>query len=127
MFLFSRAFVRKRLISLATTASVAATSFALAEDPTRTDHVGGTMSIQHVASRPVHSQEQPFLSENSRATNRMLADKAVRLTGDADRDFISWKVAHHQATVDTQSRAQMSPQLARIDGSVTRGGMEMSQ
>jgi hypothetical protein len=31
--LFSRAFVRRRVISLATTLSVTATSFALAQDP----------------------------------------------------------------------------------------------
>jgi hypothetical protein len=35
MTLFSRAFIRKRMISLATTASVAATSIALAKHPTK--------------------------------------------------------------------------------------------
>ena len=127
MVLFSRSFVRKRLISLATTASVAATSFALAEDPTRTDHVRGTRPIQCVASRPDHSQEQPLLPENDDAMNRMMADITVKRTGNADCDSISMIVPHHEATVDMQSRAQTSQQLARIDGPVTRGGMEMSQ
>ena len=87
MVLFSRSFVRKRLISLATTASVAATSFALAEDPTRTDHVRGTRPIQCVASRPDHSQKQPFPPENDDAKNRLMADITVKPTGDADRDL----------------------------------------
>jgi hypothetical protein len=48
MVLLSRAFVRKRVISLATMASVAATSFALAQDPTRTHHVSG--GVQYAAN-----------------------------------------------------------------------------
>src|SRR3981081_2363006 len=82
MVLFSRAFFRKRLISLATTASVAATSFALAEDPARTDHVRATMPIQYVADRPDHSEEQPFLSENDAAMKKMMADMTIQPTGD---------------------------------------------
>src|SRR5207249_6618260 len=74
MVLFSRAFIRKRVISLATTASVAATSFALAQDPTRAYHVRGAMPIQYVADRPDYSSEQPFLSENDAAMNKMMAD-----------------------------------------------------
>src|SRR3981081_4943878 len=75
MVLFSRAFVRKRLISLATTASVAATSFALAQDPSRAFHVRGAMPIQTVADQPDRSEEQSFLSEDDPAMNRMMADK----------------------------------------------------
>jgi uncharacterized protein (DUF305 family) len=43
MILVSRAFIRKRVISLATTASVTATSFALAQDPPRAHHLAGAM------------------------------------------------------------------------------------
>jgi hypothetical protein len=60
---FSRAFVRKRAISLATTASVAATSLALAHGPPSADHVRGTMPVQYVADRSDYSGEQPFQSE----------------------------------------------------------------
>jgi hypothetical protein len=74
MVLFSHTFVRKRMISLATTASVAATSFARAEDPVRTDHVRGTMPIQYVADRPDHPEEQPFLSENDAAMKKMMKE-----------------------------------------------------
>src|ERR1700737_2360306 len=100
MVLFSRSFVRKRVISLATTASVAATSFALAQNPTRTHHVRGTMPIQYVADRPDHSEEQPFLSENDAAMNKMMADMKIRPTGDVDRDFVAMMVPHHQGAID---------------------------
>jgi uncharacterized protein (DUF305 family) len=100
MVLFSRSFIRKRAISLATTASVAATSFALAEDPARTYHVRGTMPVQHVADRPDHSEEQPFLSENDAAMNKMMADMKIMPTGDVDRDFVAMMVPHHQGAVD---------------------------
>src|SRR6202022_5024352 len=64
MVLFSRSFIRKRAISLATTALVAATSFALAQDPSRMYHVRGTPPIQNVgdrnvADRPDYSAGQP--------------------------------------------------------------------
>ena len=100
MVLFSRSFVRKRMISLATTASVAATSFALAQDPPRTHHVHGTMPIQYVADRPDHPEEQPFLSENDASMNKMMMDMAVKPTGDVDRDFVAMMVPHHQGAVD---------------------------
>jgi uncharacterized protein (DUF305 family) len=100
MVLFSRSFVRKRMISLATTASVAATSFALAEDPTRTDHVRGEMPIHRVAQRPDHSGEQSFLSENAAAMNKLMADMTIKPTGDVDRDFVAMMVPHHRGAVD---------------------------
>src|SRR5882757_2931362 len=100
MALLSRSFVRKRMISLATTASVAATSFALADDPMKTNHVHGGMPLQYVADRPAHSDEQSFLSENKDAMNTMMAAMTIRPTGDVDRDFVAMMVPHHQGAVD---------------------------
>ena len=100
MVLFSRSFVRKRVISMATTASVAATSFALAKDPPRTHHVRSAMPIQYVADRPDHQDEQPFLSENDDAMNKMMADMTIKPSGDVDRDFVEMMVPHHQGAVD---------------------------
>jgi hypothetical protein len=100
MVLFSRSFIRKRAISLATTASVAATSFALAHGPTAAYHVRGTIPIQYVADRPDYSGEQPFLSENDAAMNKMMADMTVKPTGDVDRDFVAMMVPHHQGAID---------------------------
>ena len=99
MTVFSRAFVRKRVISLATTASVAATSLALAHGPTP-HHVRGTMPVQYVADRSDSSGEQPFQSENDVAMNKMMADMTIKPTGDVDRDFVAMMVPHHQGAVD---------------------------
>jgi uncharacterized protein (DUF305 family) len=100
MILFSRSFVRKRVISLATTLSVAATSLALARDPTSSYHVRGTMPPQSVADRPDFAGEQSFLSDNDAAMNRMMADMTIKPTGDVDRDFVAMMVPHHQGAVD---------------------------
>jgi uncharacterized protein (DUF305 family) len=100
MVLFSRSFVRKRVISMATTASVAATSFALAQDPTRLYHVRSATPIQSVADRSDRSEEQPFLSENDAAMNKMMADMTIKPSGDVDRDFVEMMVPHHQGAVD---------------------------
>ncbi len=100
MILFSRSFIRKRAISLATTASVAATSFALAQDPARMYHVRGTMPVQQVADRPGYSDEQSFLSENDAAMNKMMADMKIKPSGDIDRDFVAMMVPHHQGAVE---------------------------
>jgi Domain of unknown function (DUF305) len=100
MIVFSRSFIRKRVISLATTASVTATSFALAQDPTRSYHVRGTKPIQYVADRPDYSNEQQFLSENDAAMNRMMADMTIKPSGDVDRDFVQMMVPHHQGAID---------------------------
>jgi hypothetical protein len=100
MNVFWRSFIRKRVISLATTASVAATSLALAHGPTRAYHVRGAMPIQYVADRSDYSDEQPFLSENDAAMNKMMADMTVKPTGDVDRDFIAMMMPHHRGAID---------------------------
>ena len=95
MVLLSRAFVRKRMISLATTASVAATSFALAQDPTRTHHAGG--EVQYAADRQEDSEKQSLLSASAAAMQTM-ADTAMKPTGDVDRDLV--EMMPHQGAVD---------------------------
>jgi uncharacterized protein (DUF305 family) len=100
MALFSRSFFRKRLIWMATTASVAAISFAMAQDPPKALHAGMTMPMQHMADRSDHSEEQSFLSENAAAMNKMMADMTIKPVGDVDSDFVAMMVPHHQAAVD---------------------------
>jgi hypothetical protein len=100
MVLLSRAFIRKRMISLAATASVAATSFAVVEHPNRIHYRHGQMPIQYVADRPDYLGEQPFLSENGAAMNRMMADMMIKPTGDVDRDFVAMMMPHHQGAID---------------------------
>ena len=117
MGLFSRSFIRKRAISLATTSFVAATSFALAENPTRAYHLRVAPPIQYVADRPDHSSEQPFLSENDAAMSKMMADMTIKPTGDVDRDFVAMMVPHHQGAID-MAKAELkyghNEQLRRI-------------
>jgi hypothetical protein len=100
MVLFSRAFIRKRVISLVTTTSVAATSFALAHDPPTASHLLGSSRIQYAADNPDYSSEQPFLLENQAAMKKMLTGMKIKATGDVDRDFIEMMVPHHQGAVD---------------------------
>jgi uncharacterized protein (DUF305 family) len=105
MILFSRAFIRKRMISLAATASVAATSFALAQNPVRTDQRHRAIPIQYVTGqdvmgRPNPSEEWAFLTANAAAVKEMTADMAIKPTGDVDRDFIAMTIAQHQGAVD---------------------------
>src|SRR5229473_7550290 len=100
MALFSRAFIRKSVISLMTTASVSVTSLALAQDPSRMHHARDAKPIQYVANRSGHSEEQPFLSENDAAMKKMMADMAIKPTGDVDRDFVAMMMPHHQGAVD---------------------------
>jgi Domain of unknown function (DUF305) len=101
MISLSSSFIRKRVISLATTLSVGATSLALAHGPTRIHHVHAPAApIQYVADRPDHSDEAPFLSENGAAMNKMMADMTVKPTGDIDRDFVAMMVPHHQGAID---------------------------
>ena len=100
MNLFSRSFIRKRVIQLATTVSIVATSFALAQDPMGVFHVRGAMPIQYVADRPDFAAEQPFLAENDAAMNTMTAGMTIKPTGDIDRDFVAMMVPHHQGAVE---------------------------
>jgi uncharacterized protein (DUF305 family) len=98
--MFSRSSVRKRLIFLAVTASIAMASFVTTHQPASAQAMRATMPTQSVADRPDPSGEASFLSENQSAMNRMMADMAVKPTGDVDRDFVAMMVPHHQGAVD---------------------------
>jgi hypothetical protein len=117
MVLLSSTFLRKRMIPLATTASVMATSFAFAEGPRSTDYWRRAVPIQYVANWSDHSEERPFLSENSAAMNKMMADMTIEPSGDVDRDFVAMMVPHHQGAVD-MARAELkyghNEQLRRL-------------
>ena len=100
MTLFSRSFIRKRAIYLATTASVAATSLVMVHGPSLAHRVRATMPIQYVADRTDNSAEPSFMSENEFAMSKMMTDMMVKPTGDIDRDFVAMMVPHHQGAVD---------------------------
>jgi uncharacterized protein (DUF305 family) len=96
----SSTFIRRSVISLVSAASIMATSLALAQDPAKTFHDGGTMPVPYVADRPDHPEEQAFLSENVAAMKKMMADMMIKPSGDVDRDFVGMMVPHHQGAVD---------------------------
>jgi Domain of unknown function (DUF305) len=101
MISLSSSFIRKRVISLATSLSVGATSLALAHGPTPAHHAHGPAApIQYVADRSDASDETPFLAENDAAMSKMMADMTVKPSGDVDRDFVAMMVPHHQGAID---------------------------
>ena len=91
MIVFSRAFVRRRVISLATSLSVTAVSFALAQEP---------KNALHFRSAAKEADEQQFLFANDLAMSDMNRDMLVPPTGDIDRDFAAIMIPHHRATID---------------------------
>ena len=99
MALLSRAVVRKRVISLATTMIVSASSFAVAQNHVTASHVAGAMR-EMTANQPAPSPETPFLKENQIAMTKMMADMAVKPTGDVDHDFVETMVPHHQGAIE---------------------------
>jgi uncharacterized protein (DUF305 family) len=89
--LLSRAFVRKRVISMATTMSLAATSLALAQ---------GQRSLDHLRAAAADNSEQQFLIDNDLAMSRMSRAMLASPTGDVDRDFVAMMIPHHQGEID---------------------------
>lgn len=104
---FSRSFIRKRMISLVTTTSLAAGSLVMAHGPSSAHRVHQTMPILYVADWRDNSDEASFLSENESAMNRMMMDMRVKPTGDVDRDFVAMMVPHHLGAVD-MAKAELS-------------------
>jgi hypothetical protein len=61
--------------------------------------------------------EAPFLAENSVAMDRMMADMAVKPSGDVDADFAAMMIPHHQGAIDmalAELRHGKNEQLRRI-------------
>ncbi|WP_407181261.1 DUF305 domain-containing protein [Bradyrhizobium sp. STM 3562] len=117
----SRSFLRKRLISLATTMSVSATSFALAQDQTGKHHLPA----------PADNSEQRFMIDNDLAMSKMSRDMMVDPSGDIDRDFVAMMIPHHQGAID-MARAELkygqNKQLRELAQSiVTQQGQEIAQ
>ena len=97
MVLLTRTFVRKRMISLTTTLSVAATSFALAQDP---------RGVLHPRGAAREAQEQQFLFADDLAISNISREMLVKPTGDVDRDFVTIMIAQRQGAIDV-ARAEL--------------------
>jgi uncharacterized protein (DUF305 family) len=123
MTFISRSFIRKRAISLAATTSVAVTSFALAQNPTNGHQRRVAIPVQYVTDRPDYSEEQPYLSANDAAMNRMMSDMTIKPTGNVDRDFIAMMVPHHEGAIEmakTELIYGRNAQLRRLAEKIVR-------
>src|SRR5690349_14493055 len=61
--------------------------------------------------------EAAFLAENAAAMSKMMADMAVKPSGDVDRDFVAAMVPHHQGAIEmaqAELRYGHNEQLRRI-------------
>lgn len=61
--------------------------------------------------------ERPFLAETDAAMTRMMADMAIKPTGDVDHDFVAMMVPHHQGAIEMATavlRHGHNEQLKRI-------------
>ena len=95
--IFSRAFIRRRIISLAASVSVSATSFALAQDPGAAYHL----------RTPVKERgERQFLFARDLAVSDMAQASLSQPSGDVDRDFVGMMRARDQATIEL-ARAEL--------------------
>jgi Domain of unknown function (DUF305) len=95
--LLSPAFVRRRVISMAATLSLSATSLALAQ---------GKGSSNHPQAAATDAAEQQFLFDNDLAISKMTRSILANPTGDVDRDFVAMMIPHHQGTID-MARAEL--------------------
>ncbi|QWA10773.1 DUF305 domain-containing protein [Sodalis ligni] len=69
------------------------------------------------ASPAQTAAEQPFLQDNDRAMNTMMANMAISPSGNVDEDFVAMMTPHHQGAIDmavAQLRYGKNPQLKRI-------------
>jgi Domain of unknown function (DUF305) len=127
MILVSRAFVRKRVISLATTASVTATSFALAQDPPRTHHLAGAMRgpTEDVARDFV----EMMVPRHQGAVDMAKAELKYALEKRARR--LAWEIVANKrssaAQPPSQPPVEPSPQSTEPHSAVAQGGMNLSQ
>jgi uncharacterized protein (DUF305 family) len=74
-------------------------------------------AIAHAASPSSLASEAPFLAENQTAMDKMMADMAVKPSGDVDQDFAAMMIPHHQGAIE-MAQAELlhgrNEQLRRI-------------
>lgn len=71
-------------------------------------HQGGSSAL---------ADEQPFLTQNDVAMQKMMSDMHAEPTGNVDRDFVNMMVPHHQGAIDMavlELRYGTSPRLKAL-------------
>jgi hypothetical protein len=78
---------------------------------------GGLALTAGADAIPDVAAEAPFLAENQVAMDKMMAEMAIKPSGDVDRDFSAMMIPHHQGAID-MARAELrygrNEQLRRI-------------
>jgi uncharacterized protein (DUF305 family) len=97
MAILSRAFVRRRAISLATSLSVSATSFAFAQDPGAAYHLRGATKDRN---------ERQLLFARDLAVSDVSRASLAQPTGSVDRDFVAMMIPSNRAIID-MARAEL--------------------
>jgi uncharacterized protein (DUF305 family) len=97
MDLLRRSSIREPAVWLATFLSIAATSFAFAQDPA---------STQHKFACAADANEQQFLFDNDLAMSNMSRTILVKPTGEIDRDFVALMIRQDQGAID-MARAEL--------------------
>ncbi len=59
----------------------------------------GEARAQEAPAAP-KGNEAPFLAQNNAAMDKMMADMAVKPSGDVDADFVAMMIPHHQGAID---------------------------
>jgi uncharacterized protein (DUF305 family) len=93
MGLFSRGFLRKRVISFAATMAVAVAPHAFAQDA-KPNGANGKLDEQH------------FVLESDLAVSKMDSGMIGNESGDVDQDFVATMIPHHQSGIDI-ARAEL--------------------
>jgi uncharacterized protein (DUF305 family) len=97
MAIFSRAFVRRRVISLAASLSVSATSLALAQAP---------RDAHYLRAAAGDRNERQFLFVRDLAVSNVSRASLAKPTGNVDRDFVTMMIPQNQAIIDV-ARAEL--------------------
>jgi hypothetical protein len=99
MIAISRSRKHQRTVSLRTMSVVAIACFiAGATLPSRIWSIA--VPLSHAATPIGDGNEQAFITQNDVAMNKMMADMAVKPSGDVNRDFVDMMIPHHQGAID---------------------------
>ena len=96
----------------------------LVSSPWRMTPLRAAVATACMAFALAATSEEPFVSENEAAMQKMMADMHVKRTGDVDRDFVAMMIPHHQGAID-MARAELrygrNEQLQQIAREIVDG------